>query len=148
MKPQDYSARTAYRVPAAWYRRLNGLGVLPTSLGLAPRDAVTLHVRGRTSGKVRRVPILRTRYREEDYLVSLAGESQWVRNVRAARATRSSAAGDPERSVSRHSVQSSDPRSLLRTCGLVFDAAAPRITPTKTRNIPNGGATCARLLNW
>jgi hypothetical protein len=85
MKPQNYSARTAYRPPAAWYRRLNWLGVLLTSLGLAPRDAVTLQVRGRTSGKVRRVPILRTRYRGVDYLVALAGESQWVRNVRAAR---------------------------------------------------------------
>lgn len=63
VKPQDYSARTAYRPPAGWYRRLNWLGVLLTSLGLAPRDAVTLQVRGRTTGKVRRVPILRTRYR-------------------------------------------------------------------------------------
>ncbi|HET9650237.1 MAG TPA: nitroreductase/quinone reductase family protein, partial [Microlunatus sp.] len=35
-------------------------------------------------GKVRRVPILRTSYRGADYLVALAGESQWVRNVRAA----------------------------------------------------------------
>lgn len=84
MKPQDYSARTSYRPPSVWYRRLNWLGVLLTSLGLAPRDAVTLQVRGRTSGKVRRVPILRTRYRGDDHLVALAGESQWVRNVRAA----------------------------------------------------------------
>jgi hypothetical protein len=84
VKPQDYSARTAYRAPAAWYQKLNWLGVLLTSLGLAPRDAITLQVRGRTSGKVRRVPILRTGYRGEDYLVALAGESQWVRNVRAA----------------------------------------------------------------
>lgn len=84
MKPQDYSARTAYRRPAGWYRRLNWLGVLLTSVGLAPRDAVTLQVPGRTSGKARRVPILRTRYQGNDYLVALAGESQWVRNVRAA----------------------------------------------------------------
>ncbi|WP_406043358.1 nitroreductase/quinone reductase family protein [Micromonospora sp. NBC_00898] len=85
MKPQDYSARTEYRPPAGWYRRLNWLGVLLTSVGLAPRDAVTLQVRGRRSGKLRRVPILRTRYQGKDYLVALAGESQWVRNVRAAR---------------------------------------------------------------
>jgi deazaflavin-dependent oxidoreductase (nitroreductase family) len=84
MKPQDYSARTAYRPPAAWYRRLNWLGVLLTSAGLAPHDAVTLEVRGRTSGKTRRVPILRTRHGGEDYLVALAGESHWARNVRAA----------------------------------------------------------------
>lgn len=84
MKPQDYSARVEYRPPAGWYRRLNWLGVGLTSLGLAPRDAVTLQARGRTSGKSRWVAILRTRYQGEDYLVALAGESQWVRNVRAA----------------------------------------------------------------
>ena len=84
MKPQDYSTRTTYRPSAAWYHRLNWLGVLLTSLGRAPRDAVTLQVRGRSSGKARRIPILRTRYQGSDYLVALAGESQWVRNVRAA----------------------------------------------------------------
>lgn len=84
-RPQDYSARTAYRPPAAWYRWLNNrLGVALTSLGLAPRDTVTLEVRGRRSGKIRRTPIVRTRHDGGDYLVALAGESQWVRNVRAA----------------------------------------------------------------
>jgi len=83
MKPQNYAARTTYRPPAAWYRRTNWLGVFLTSAGLAPRDAATLEVRGRRSGKVRRVPILRTRHQGADYLVALAGESQWVRNVRA-----------------------------------------------------------------
>jgi deazaflavin-dependent oxidoreductase (nitroreductase family) len=84
MNPQDYSSRVKYRPSAAWYQRLNWLGVLLTSVGLAPRDAVTLETRGRKSGKIRRIPILRTRYRGDDYLVALAGESQWVRNVRAA----------------------------------------------------------------
>ena len=84
MNPQEYAQRTAYRPPAAWYRRLNWLGVALTLLGLAPRDAVTLQVPGRSSGKPRRTPILRTPYRGQDYLVALAGESQWVRNVRAA----------------------------------------------------------------
>jgi hypothetical protein len=84
MNPQDYAARREYRPPSVWYQRLNWLGVLLTSLGLGPRDAVTLQVRGRKSGKLRRLPILRTRYRDEDYLVALAGESQWVRNVRVA----------------------------------------------------------------
>lgn len=84
MHPQDYATRTAYRPPAGWYRRLTWLGVLLTSLGLAPRNAVTLEVRGRKSGKWRRTPLVRTRVGGEDYLVALAGESQWVRNVRAA----------------------------------------------------------------
>jgi len=85
MNPQDYSSRTRYRPPAAWYRRINnGLCVLLTSLGLATRDAVTLEVRGRRSGKRRRTPILRIPHQGGDYLVALAGESEWVRNVRAA----------------------------------------------------------------
>jgi hypothetical protein len=79
MNPQDYSRRTRYRPPAAWYRRVsNRLGVLLTSLGLAPQDAVTLEVRGRRSGKPRRTPVLRTPYRGQDFLVALAGESEWV----------------------------------------------------------------------
>lgn len=84
MDPQSYAQRTAYRPPAAWYQRLNRLGVVLTRLGLAPRDAVTLEVRGRTTGRLRRIPILRTLYAGHDHLVALAGESQWVRNVRAA----------------------------------------------------------------
>lgn len=84
MNPQDYSRRVAYRPPSAWYRRLNNtLGVFLTSLGLAPQDVVTLEVPGRTSGKPRRTPILQTRVQGDDYLVALAGESEWVRNVRA-----------------------------------------------------------------
>lgn len=84
MDPQNYSTRTAYRPPAPWYRRLNGIGSPIIALGLAPRDAVILEVRGRSSGKVRKLPILRTAHQGDDYLIALAGESQWVRNVRAA----------------------------------------------------------------
>lgn len=83
---QDYSSRTAYRPPARWYRTIsNRLGVLLTSLGFAPRGAVTLEVLGRTSGRVRRIPVLKLRHIDHDYLVALAGESDWVRNVRAAK---------------------------------------------------------------
>ncbi len=84
MDPQDYSARTVYRRPANWYLRTNGLGVFLTSLGWAPRGAVALGVRGRKSGKVRRIPILAIPHDGAEHLVALAGESQWVRNVRAA----------------------------------------------------------------
>ena len=83
--PQNYAAPIPYRPPAGWYRRLNRLvGVPLTSLGLAPREAVTLEVRGRRSGRLRRIPVLVTEHQGERYLVALAGESQWVRNVRAA----------------------------------------------------------------
>lgn len=84
MKPQDYGSRTEYRPPAAWYQRLNRVGARVVGLGLAPRNVVTLEVPGRRSGKMQRIPIVITPYEGIDYLVSLAGESQWVRNVRAA----------------------------------------------------------------
>jgi hypothetical protein len=58
MNPQDYSRRTVYRPPAGWYRRVNNsLGVLLTSLGLAPRDAVTLEVCGRARKVTCAMPI-------------------------------------------------------------------------------------------
>jgi len=84
LHPQDYSGEGSYRPPARWYRRVNPVGVPLTTLGLAPREAVTLEVRGRRTGQPRRLPILVTRHEGADYLVALAGESQWVRNVRAA----------------------------------------------------------------
>ena len=84
MHPQDYSARTAYRRPASWYQRGQGLGVFLTSHGLAPRGAATLEVKGRRSGKPRRTPVLLIGSGGHRYLVSLGGESEWARNVRAA----------------------------------------------------------------
>lgn len=85
LPPQDYSADRRYRRPSSRYARVSRLvGVPLTRLGLAPRHAVTLEVNGRRTGKPRRIPVLVTRFRGDDYLVSLAGESEWVRNVRAA----------------------------------------------------------------
>lgn len=54
-----------------------------TSLGLTKRT-VTLEVVGRTSGKPRKVTVASVRKGSFRYLVSVHGESNWVRNVRAA----------------------------------------------------------------
>ncbi|MGD2061713.1 MAG: nitroreductase family deazaflavin-dependent oxidoreductase [Acidimicrobiia bacterium] len=83
MKPQEYASRTEYRPPARWYQRLNRLGALVVGLGLAPTDVASLEVLRRVSGKTQRIPVVVTPYHGDDYLVSLAGESQWVKNVRA-----------------------------------------------------------------
>lgn len=82
--PVDYTSRTAYRRPPALYRSLQPLGVMLVSLGLTPETVVLLEVRGRRSGKLRRNVVVRTPYQGQQYLVALAGESEWVRNVRAA----------------------------------------------------------------
>jgi deazaflavin-dependent oxidoreductase (nitroreductase family) len=60
------------------------LGLALTSLGLSPRYVVTLEVPGRRSGVIRRTNLVLLEHDGEHYLVALAGESQWVRNVRAA----------------------------------------------------------------
>jgi hypothetical protein len=54
-----------------------------TSLGITSRT-VTLEVRGRKTGKLIRVSLSRTDYAGSQYFVSLAGEVDWVKNVRAA----------------------------------------------------------------
>lgn len=56
---------------------------LITALGITPRS-VTLEVRGRTSGRPRRLSVSPSELRGKQYLVSLAGEREWVKNLRAA----------------------------------------------------------------
>lgn len=80
----DYTRPTTYRRPPALYRHMQGLAVFLAALGLVPETVVVLEVRGRRSGKRRRTVVVRTSYQGEHYLVALAGESEWVRNVRAA----------------------------------------------------------------
>ncbi len=55
-----------------------------TALGITPRS-VTLEVRGRRSGRPVRLSMSPARYEGRRYLVSLAGERSWVKNVRAAK---------------------------------------------------------------
>jgi deazaflavin-dependent oxidoreductase (nitroreductase family) len=81
----DYSARTRYRPPPRLYQRLQRrLGPFMISRGIGPKDVVVLEVPGRRSGKIRRNALVKPSHNGNEYLVALAGESEWVRNVRAA----------------------------------------------------------------
>ena len=51
---------------------------------MTPANTVRLEVRGRKTGRVRAFAVTTATWRGEQYLVSLAGESDWVRNLRAA----------------------------------------------------------------
>jgi deazaflavin-dependent oxidoreductase (nitroreductase family) len=53
-------------------------------LGLLPRCWVTLEVRGRRTGTVTRFPLGMADVGGQWYVVSMLGECNWVRNVRAA----------------------------------------------------------------
>jgi deazaflavin-dependent oxidoreductase (nitroreductase family) len=55
-----------------------------TRLGLGVWGARVLEVRGRTSGAPRRTPVNLLTFEGERYLVAPRGETQWVRNLRAA----------------------------------------------------------------
>ncbi|MGY1616194.1 nitroreductase/quinone reductase family protein [Geodermatophilus sp. SYSU D00691] len=73
-----------YRPPPRLYARLQWLGHALTALGLSPGYVVTLEVPGRRSGALRRTTLVLARHEGRGYLVSLTGESEWVRNARAA----------------------------------------------------------------
>jgi hypothetical protein len=52
-------------------------------VGLTPGNTVALEVPGRQSGRLRRTSLAVTEHGSSRYLVSLAGEADWVRNVRS-----------------------------------------------------------------
>ncbi|MBB4687637.1 nitroreductase family deazaflavin-dependent oxidoreductase [Amycolatopsis jiangsuensis] len=55
-----------------------------TKLGISLWGSRVLGVRGRTSGQLREVPVNLLTHEGAQYLVAARGETQWVRNLRAA----------------------------------------------------------------
>jgi deazaflavin-dependent oxidoreductase (nitroreductase family) len=78
-------AATNYRAPS-WFDRavMNPLIVGLTRLGVSVWGSRILEVRGRRSGEPRRVPVNPLPLGGSRYLVAPRGETQWVRNLRAA----------------------------------------------------------------
>lgn len=70
----------AYLKPPAFTRRV--FNPLAMKFGIA--DAVTLAVPGRGSGAEQRIPVIPVEVDGARYVVSTRGESEWVRNARAA----------------------------------------------------------------
>jgi hypothetical protein len=63
---------------------INRWTVAVSALGIAPNYLVALDVVGRRSGRVFSLPVVMAIVESERYLVSMLGEVEWVRNVRAA----------------------------------------------------------------
>ena len=53
------------------------------SLGLPPRRQVGLEVKGRRTGRPHTIAVVVARHEGQHYLVSMLGECEWVKNVRA-----------------------------------------------------------------
>ncbi|MGO9036114.1 nitroreductase/quinone reductase family protein [Mycobacterium sp.] len=79
-----YRAAGRYRPPPTPHRLINrAVGAL-AARGWTPATTVALDVPGRRSGRLRRTAVVSVDHNGRQYLVSLGGESEWVRNVRAA----------------------------------------------------------------
>ena len=75
----------SYRAPG-WFTRnvFNPLVAVLTEQGISVLGSRILAVKGRTSGQWRTTPVNLLTYEGHRYLVSPRGETQWVRNLRAA----------------------------------------------------------------
>jgi deazaflavin-dependent oxidoreductase (nitroreductase family) len=70
----------SYLKPPAFTRRLAN----PLAMRLNTRGVATLTLAGRRTGAARKVPVIPVEVGGSRYLVSPYGESDWVRNLRAA----------------------------------------------------------------
>jgi deazaflavin-dependent oxidoreductase (nitroreductase family) len=75
---------TFYRRPMMLTQIFNKVASWFASAGVTPSRMITLEVKGRRTGEVRWNPLNVVEHEGQRYLVSPRGESEWVRNVRAA----------------------------------------------------------------
>jgi deazaflavin-dependent oxidoreductase (nitroreductase family) len=73
-----------YNKPSGMTQLMNRVISILASVGWTPGSTVTLEVRGRKTGEPRSVVVNSVEVDGERYLVSPRGETEWVRNVRAA----------------------------------------------------------------
>ncbi|WP_327261083.1 nitroreductase/quinone reductase family protein [Streptomyces sp. NBC_01232] len=79
------NAPTPYYVQASPLAvRFNALFGRLARLGVSLAGTAELSVRGRKSGEMQRIPVNPHTYEGSQYLVSVRGHSQWVRNMRVA----------------------------------------------------------------
>src|SRR5712691_8793734 len=76
----SYSAPMAYLKPNFFVRRIFN----PVAMKLGFGGVKTLVVPGRSTGRPQRIPVITVEQDGSSYLVSTRGETDWVRNVRAA----------------------------------------------------------------
>ena len=75
---------TFYEKPSGFTQLMNRAISIFASLGWTPGNTITLEVRGRKSGEPRSVVVNSVEVDGQKYLVAPRGETEWVRNVRAA----------------------------------------------------------------
>lgn len=125
---------TYYRQPG-WFTRnvfnraVSGL----TRLGVSVLGSRVLEVKGRSSGEPRRVPVNLLAFEGERYLVAPRGETQWVRNVRAAGGRLDLLRGRKRETFVASELADADKEAVLRAylrrwkaeVGVFFDGVGP-----------------------
>jgi deazaflavin-dependent oxidoreductase (nitroreductase family) len=85
LSPTGADPSVRYREPDWFTRRIfNPVVALATRAGVSVMGSRVLAVRGRVSGEIRTTPVNVLAVDDRRYLVAPRGETQWVRNVRAA----------------------------------------------------------------
>jgi deazaflavin-dependent oxidoreductase (nitroreductase family) len=75
---------TFYEKPSGMTQLMNRVISILASSGLTPKSTITLEVRGRKTGEPRSTVVNAVEVNGQRYLVAPRGETEWVRNVRAA----------------------------------------------------------------
>jgi deazaflavin-dependent oxidoreductase (nitroreductase family) len=79
-----YRAAGRYRPPPVLHGLLSSAVAALAAHGFSPANTVALEVLGRRSGRLRRTAVVVVDHQGQRFIVSLGGESEWVRNARAA----------------------------------------------------------------
>jgi deazaflavin-dependent oxidoreductase (nitroreductase family) len=75
---------TVYHKPSGAVKLMNSIIGRLASIGLVPMSTVLLQVKGRRSGQIRSTPVSWIEHEGQRYLVAPRGNTEWVRNVKAA----------------------------------------------------------------
>ena len=75
---------TVYHKPSGPVKVMNAFLGRLASIGLMPKDTVQLQVKGRKSGQTRSVAVTWVEHEGQRYLVAPRGNTEWVRNAKAA----------------------------------------------------------------
>jgi deazaflavin-dependent oxidoreductase (nitroreductase family) len=75
---------TVYHKPSGFTKFLNGIFGALFARGIGPKNSYLIEVPGRKTGQIRSVPVNIVEFDGQRYLVAPRGETEWVRNARAA----------------------------------------------------------------
>jgi deazaflavin-dependent oxidoreductase (nitroreductase family) len=126
---------TAHYKQPGWFTRnvFNRLVGMLTGLGVSVWGSRVLETTGRTSGQPRRTPVNLLDHEGQQYLVAPRGETDWVRNVRAAGGTLTLIKGRRRQDMRAVELADQDKTAVLRAylarwkmeVGVFFDGVGP-----------------------